>query len=133
MAYGTEDDDMLSAYNPALQRASVAELEAERKKQTPSAFAKAAPAAGTILGAIVGGYFGGPAGAAQGAQIGGGIGQGAASVANQLQGKELGQQGSSIQGAGNMVSGLDKFKSMYDKKQYMDRINQQYPPLAEPQ
>lgn len=113
--YGQEEDDVMSAYNPALQRAAAAQIEIDRKKAQPSLASKAAPTAGTILGAIVGGYFGGPAGAMKGASAGGAIGSGASQVINKVQGKEI--PDNSVQGAqsiGSGLMGLKKLKDDYD-------------------
>jgi hypothetical protein len=118
-------NDLLSTYNPALQRASVAELKAAKEGDKPSTLSQAAPVAGTILGAIIGGLAtGNPL---LGAQVGGAIGTGAAGIAEGVRTKK---PGAALQGLDSLIGGLGAGKKMLPNP--ADYLNSPLPPVAGP-
>lgn len=119
-------NDLLSTYNPALQRASVAEIKAAKEGDKPSTLSQAAPVAGTILGAIVGGLAtGNPL---LGAQVGGAIGSGVAGVAEGVRKKN---PGAALQGIESILGGVSAAGAKA-KPNPWDYLNSPLPPVAGP-
>jgi len=118
-------NDLLSTYNPALQRASVAEIKAAKEGDKPSTLSKAAPAAGTILGAIIGGLAAGNP--LLGAQVGGAIGSGVAGISEGVRTKN---PAAALQGAESILGGVTAGTKA--KPNPWDYLNSPLPPVAGP-